>query len=422
MQSSRTTSGGGLKIWGYNNDLTDPSLLYLSQSELDSYQIWYPESVENLFTHYNGEPCSVNGDDGIPLETAASPVPLTSHDTNVPTSDVISSNPTPSDPWSAFSTPAAKTNDTSPSTVTFTPSGSQSQSTAAYATPAAGNQHSDDHVEEAVEFRCPHCSEEKPTLGELNRHIKTHTLPYLCNFPGCRIGKATQRDLDRHKDTHGKTRLYFCPVPGCPWHVNGPKVGFSRRLDNAKRHLKSHANNHDLSVLREDSQGRLIECRGGGELDEFALCLSQLLKCHCAPIRDQSIEEAIDDIRNSYRYGDRMLLKNGIDYLLYVLEAMKLDVVIHHIRCLNPFRIEDNVSFEQKFFMKKIIAKRRANTGARLPRAESQDGPPPPTATPPFEEYFVIAIGKLSAISSSEQQPLAAALDELGHRQGTEDV
>jgi hypothetical protein len=90
-----------------------------------------------------------------------------------------------------------------------------------------------------------------------SRHIKTHTLPYLCNFPGCGIRKATQRDLDHHKDTHGKIRLYFCPVPGCPWHVNGPKVGFSRRLDNAKRHLKSHANN-DLSVLREDSRGRLF--------------------------------------------------------------------------------------------------------------------------------------------------------------------
>jgi hypothetical protein len=91
-----------------------------------------------------------------------------------------------------------------------------------------------------------------------SRHIKTHTLPYRCDFQGCGIGKATQRDLDRHKDAHGKIRLYFCPVLGCPWHVNGPKVGFSRRLDNAKRHLKSHANHRDLSVLREDSQGRLF--------------------------------------------------------------------------------------------------------------------------------------------------------------------
>ena len=92
----------------------------------------------------------------------------------------------------------------------------------------------------------------------MSRHIKTHTLPYRCDFQGCSIGKATQRDLDRHKDTHGKIPLYFCPVECCPWHVNGSKRGFSRRLDNAKRHLKSHVNYQDLSVLREDSQGRLF--------------------------------------------------------------------------------------------------------------------------------------------------------------------
>jgi hypothetical protein len=97
------------------------------------------------------------------------------------------------------------------------------------------------------------------TCFPCSRHVKTHTLPYRCDFQGCGIGKATQRDLDRHKDTHGKIRLYFCPVPGCPWHVNGDKIGFSRRLDNAKRHLKSHTNSQNLSVLREDSQGRL--CR-----------------------------------------------------------------------------------------------------------------------------------------------------------------
>jgi hypothetical protein len=60
-------------------------------------------------------------------------------------------------------------NDTSPSTVTFTPSGSQNQSTAAYTTPAAEipDRSDDGAVDAAPEFRCPHCSEEKPTLGEL---------------------------------------------------------------------------------------------------------------------------------------------------------------------------------------------------------------------------------------------------------------
>jgi hypothetical protein len=47
---------------------------------------------------------------------------------------------------------------------------------------------------------------------------------------------------------------------------------------------------------------------------------------------------------------------------------------------------------------------------------------PPPTATPPSEGDSVNAIGKYSAISSSKQQPLLAALDELLYRRSTEDV
>ncbi|KUJ13403.1 HET-domain-containing protein [Mollisia scopiformis] len=115
-------------------------------------------------------------------------------------------------------------------------------------TSAAGIQDHDDDFEEATapEFRCQYCLAEKSTLGQLDRHIRTHTLPYRCDFQGCEIGKATQRDLDRHMDAHLKIRRYFCPVKGCPWHPNGPTGGFSRRLDNAKRHLKSHIDYHDL--------------------------------------------------------------------------------------------------------------------------------------------------------------------------------
>ncbi|PVH88863.1 hypothetical protein DL98DRAFT_580414 [Cadophora sp. DSE1049] len=104
------------------------------------------------------------------------------------------------------------------------------------------------------EFRCPHCPKINTTRASFNKHINTHTKPYSCH---CGVSKATQRDLDRHQDTHGKIRRYFCPVAGCAWHVAGIKSGFSRRLDNAKRHLKSHAKHETLFVLREDSQGRL---------------------------------------------------------------------------------------------------------------------------------------------------------------------
>ncbi|KAJ8121284.1 hypothetical protein ONZ43_g2223 [Nemania bipapillata] len=47
-------------------------------------------------------------------------------------------------------------------------------------------------------------------------------------------------------------------------------------------------------------------------------------------------------------------LVQGLRNLLSVLEAMKLDVANHQIRCLRPILIEDTVHFEQRFFLKKM--------------------------------------------------------------------
>ncbi|CAG8980743.1 hypothetical protein HYALB_00013693 [Hymenoscyphus albidus] len=112
----------------------------------------------------------------------------------------------------------------------------------------------------ASSFSCPHCTQRRNTRALINRHINTHEKPYEC--PKCHKTRATQRDLDRHLDIHGRIHRYFCPVEGCSSSVHGSKGGFSRRLDNAKRHLKSHANKireKELRVLREDDSGRLVE-------------------------------------------------------------------------------------------------------------------------------------------------------------------
>ena len=84
-----------------------------------------------------------------------------------------------------------------------------------------------------------------------SHHVETHTLPYQCDFQGCEDAEATVEDLNRHKAKHQKIQLYFCPVEGCLWHVNGPKGGL--RFDDAKRHLKSHPNCQDLSVFIQEN-------------------------------------------------------------------------------------------------------------------------------------------------------------------------
>jgi hypothetical protein len=125
--------------------------------------------------------------------------------------------------------------------------------------------------------------------------------------------------------------------------------------------------------------------KGVADLVKLAVWLSQLLKCHCAPMRDPWVDDMVTQISRGDRDGDVSLLVRGIHNLLGILEAMKLvssgpwlcfyllhlqvhncpsvlihiqDVANHQIRCLRPLLIEDTVQFEQKFFMKKIASGR----------------------------------------------------------------
>lgn len=104
--------------------------------------------------------------------------------------------------------------------------------------------------------------------------------------------------------------------------------------------------------------------KGVADLVKLALWLSQLLKCHCAPMRDSWVDDMVTQLSKGDREGDVGQLVGGMKNLLGVLEAMKLDVANHQIRCLRPLLIEDTVHFEQKFFMKKIAMGRVDIAGA----------------------------------------------------------
>jgi hypothetical protein len=58
--------------------------------------------------------------------------------------------------------------------------------------------------------------------------------------------------------------------------------------------------------------------------EKLAAWLSQLLKCHCAPMRDSWVDEMVTQLGNGDRNGDVTLLVAGMQNLLGVLEAMKL--------------------------------------------------------------------------------------------------
>jgi hypothetical protein len=64
--------------------------------------------------------------------------------------------------------------------------------------------------------------------------------------------------------------------------------------------------------------------KGVADLEKLALWLSQLLKCHCAPMRDNWVDEMVTQLSKGNRNMEVTLLVAGMQNLLGVLEAMKL--------------------------------------------------------------------------------------------------
>ncbi|KAL2071287.1 hypothetical protein VTL71DRAFT_12522 [Oculimacula yallundae] len=119
---------------------------------------------------------------------------------------------------------------------------------------------------------------------------------------------------------------------------------------------------------------------GGADTAELILCLYQLIKRTCAPMRDDWVDRTFIQLIDGYDQKDVELLIGGIRNLLGVSEAMKLDVANHQIRCLRPILFEDAVHFEQKFFMKKLALRRVDIEGAQAWfrwTSSIPDNPPP---------------------------------------------
>lgn len=94
--------------------------------------------------------------------------------------------------------------------------------------------------------------------------------------------------------------------------------------------------------------------KGIADLEKLALWLSSVLKSHCAPMRDEWVDSMYQQLSRGNRDNNVDELVSGMRSLLSVLEAMKLDVANHQIRCLRPALIEETTTFEQKFLMKKL--------------------------------------------------------------------
>ncbi|KAI1780657.1 T-complex 11 [Hypoxylon cercidicola] len=128
-------------------------------------------------------------------------------------------------------------------------------------------------------------------------------------------------------------------------------------LKSVKEIIQTLVPQRDRMYLEEGLNVELIMQQFGkgiADLEKLASWLSGVLKSHCAPMRDEWVDEMYNQLTNGNKTDDMEELVQGMRSLLSVLEAMKLDVANHQIRCLRPILIEDTVHFEQRFFLKKI--------------------------------------------------------------------
>ena len=108
------------------------------------------------------------------------------------------------------------------------------------------------------------------------------------------------------------------------------------------------AQNLDVSLLMQEANHGVLD------VVRLASWLCELLTTHCAPMRDESAQEMVAQIKDGQENGDLKALVAGIEKLFAFLEAMKLDVANHQIRSFRYQLIDDTVPFQQDFFRARI--------------------------------------------------------------------
>lgn len=98
--------------------------------------------------------------------------------------------------------------------------------------------------------------------------------------------------------------------------------------------------------------------RGVCDLVRFAEWIAQLLKEHCAPMRDEWVDDMVKHTREGVTRNDPAMIVQGLRELLGILEAMKLDIANHQIRNLKTLLIEDTINFENHYHLDRLISGR----------------------------------------------------------------
>ncbi|KAJ9129877.1 Protein SOK1 [Pleurostoma richardsiae] len=142
-------------------------------------------------------------------------------------------------------------------------------------------------------------------------------------------------------------------------HPRGDDWCLPALLKEVKEIILTLASQQDHDLLEGGLNVKLLMSQfynGVIDMEKQVAWLADVLKSYCAPMRDEWVDEMYQEVCNGNQNNDMGEVVKGLRNLLGILEAMKLDVANHHIRCLRPVLIEHTVDFEQQFFEMKIAA------------------------------------------------------------------
>ncbi|KAG4301498.1 hypothetical protein PCANB_002315 [Pneumocystis canis] len=90
------------------------------------------------------------------------------------------------------------------------------------------------------------------------------------------------------------------------------------------------------------------------DIEKFVEHLVNILKQHCAPMRDLLLDKMAQKIRSGLRFNNISKLVGGLRMIFDILEMMKLDVINHQLRTLRVYFLKTAVEFEQKWFIDRV--------------------------------------------------------------------
>lgn len=109
------------------------------------------------------------------------------------------------------------------------------------------------------------------------------------------------------------------------------------------------------------------------DVSSLAAFFGQILKSHCAPMRDEIVERMVQTIKEGGQANNMYIVGTGLRMCFEILELMKLDIANHQLRMLRPYLLETAAEFEYKTF---LHLKKKRSQGEFEASEMITEGPP----------------------------------------------